>query len=321
MEINLLEHKDFVFGAFSIENDGNGFVFKRMTPRLLDIYNYSEAANIRACCPSDIRIRFKTNSKSLAFKMQYGRAARNVCTIDISVGGRCPVCLEPFAKGEELSCRLALTNGDLEDVTINLPNLIEIKLLALEIDDGAEILPMTPYTRKLIGIGDSILQGMTCLRPSNSILARLSRKLDIDVHNIAVGGAVMSADAVQASLELGGTDAVLAFGINDFAQNIPLDVFRGRTEASCEILQKSGIRSFVVAPIPYPNYDGPNQIGLTSENYRQCIRDTVAKFPVITLLDGPTFFPAWNDIYADGCHPNDAGAAFYCDGLAKAIRK
>ncbi len=319
MEISLLEHRDFAYGVAGIKEGKNGLVFERMTDKLSEIYGYSESAEIRAKSPSDVRIRFKTDSKTLGVKLFYGRAARKLYTLDVAVDGMEPQVLVPEQEGGPLDVTVELPGEGLRTVEINLPNLIESELASLRVDDGARLETADGYHGKLVVVGDSITQGMTCSHPADSTFARFSRMTGMDVHNLAVGGAVMNPEPVLASRELGGTDVIVAFGINDFSTSKPLAKFSAQTREVCEYLQADSRRPYLVVPIPYPGENGPNKENLTSDDYREVIRKTAAEFPRITVFDGMQFFPMEEALYVDNCHPNNLGMAVYAKTLASVI--
>ncbi|MBP5638617.1 MAG: hypothetical protein J6X55_04010 [Victivallales bacterium] len=319
MEISLLEHRDFVFGSVDIVQCANGLAIRRMTPELFNIYGYSESADIRAKCPSDVRIRFKTDSKTLGVKLCYGRAARKLYSLDVAVDGQKAVILLPEEEGGPLDATTDLPGNGIHSVEINLPNLIESEIISLRVDDGSKLEPPNPYQGKLVVVGDSIVQGMTCSHPSDSTFARFSRLTGMDVHNLAVGGAVMDPAPLAASRALGGTEVVVAFGINDFSTSKPMAKFSSQTREVCELLQSDPRHPFIVVPIPYPGENGPNKENLTSDDYREVIRKTAAEFPRITVIDGMQFFPMEEPLYVDNCHPNNLGMAVYAHVLASMI--
>ncbi len=319
MEISLLEHRDFVYGVAGVRNGKNGFVFERMTPELFEIYGYSESAEIRAKSPSDVRIRFRTDSRTLGVTLNYGRAARKLFVLDVSVDGMEAKSLVPEQDGGPLDMTVDLPGEGMRTVEINLPNLIEVEMASLRVDDGAKLEAAEAYHGKLVIVGDSIAQGMTCSHPADSTFARFSRMTGMDVHNIAVGGAVMNPAPLAASRALGGTDVVVAFGINDFSQAKPLAKFQEDTRGVCELLQSDSRRPFIIVPIPYPGENGPNKAELTSDDYREVIRKTAAEYPRITVIDGMQFFPMEEALYVDNCHPNNLGMAVYARTMASVI--
>ena len=63
---------------------------------------------------------------------------------------------------------------------------------------------------------------------------------------------------------------------------------------------------------------------ITAEGYsplylqlREIIRKSAGAFPRITVIEGPEIFPAEDEFYVDGTHPNDAGMAVYAARLAR----
>jgi len=317
--LDLLSCRQFVFGAAALAKGQHGIAPTRMTPELRNLYSYNEAALIRADSLTNIRIRFKTDSKKLAIGIWFGAVARPVYAVDVLVPGEKMLTIEPDAPGKPLDKTIAIPGKGMRDVTIMLPNLVVAEITRLELDDDASVEDATPYKGKLVVVGDSILQGMTTTTPAKAIASLVGEAMGCDIHNIAVGGAVMRPEAAELSKALGGNMIIVGFGVNDFAQSIPLDEFTKRTQRTAEILAADSRKAVVITPIPYPGYTGPNSQCASCEDYRDCIRKVLRAFPGIALIEGTRFFPNDKSCFVDSCHPNDKGSMVYADALAKTL--
>ncbi len=319
----MLDIQPYLYGVHHVEQTDAGVVFHRMTAELEAFYSYSDAALLRATCTTNVRLRFRTNSTKLFLKMAYGQFARPISCVNVLVEGANPICVDAEKVEEGFAKELPLkTNGEMKEVQVSFPHLAQVVLQDFRLDDGARIEAASPLKGKMVFVGDSIFQGMTSSSAENSIEAIFGRKLGCDIHNLAVGGAIMQPEAVRLSRALGGTMVAINFGVNDFAQAISMAVFEQRTRDSIRLLAEDAQnrKPYVVVPIPFPGENGPNKEGLTSEDYRNCIRKAAKEYPAITLIEGMEFYPNDRKYFIDSCHPNDAGAAIYADGFAKAVR-
>ena len=318
----MLDIHPYLFGVHHVEQTDAGVVFHRMTAELEAFYHYSDAAFLRATCATNVRLRFRTNSMKLYLKMAYGQFARPISCVNVLVEGAEPICVDAEKVEAGFAKELPLkTNGEMRDVQVSFPHLAQVVLQDFRLDEGARIEAASPLKGKMVFVGDSIFQGMTSSCAENSVEAIFGRIVGCDIHNIAVGGAVMQPEAVKLSRALGGTMVAINFGVNDFAQAIPMAVFEQRTRESIRLLAEDAPnrKPYVVVPIPFPGESGPNKEGLTSEDYRTCIRNTTRMHSSITLIEGMEFYPNDRKYFIDSCHPNDAGSALYAEAFAKKV--
>ncbi len=319
----MLDIQPYLYGVHHVEQTDAGVVFHRMTPELEAFYSYSDAALLRATCATNVRLRFRTNSTKLYLKMAYGLFARPISCVNVLVEGADSICVDAEKVEEGFAKEILLdTKSEMKEVQVSFPHLAQVVLQDFRLDEGARIEAASPLKGKMVFVGDSIFQGMTSSCAENSVEAIFGKIVGCDIHNLAVGGAIMQPEAVRLSRALGGTMVAINFGVNDFAQAIPMAVFEQRTRDSVRLLAEDAQnrKPYVVVPIPFPGENGPNKEGLTSEDYRNCIRRAAKEYSAITLIEGMEFYPNDRKYFIDSCHPNDAGAAIYADGFAKAIR-
>ena len=285
--------------------------FVRMTPGLLDFYRQNENWLIRSNCPSGMQIVMCTDASAMEISLQFGKAAREVFTTDVQIGGK---LLTFDGAGPH---RLELS-GAKQTVVIHLPHLVEIENFELKVNGAATVEAVSENRAKLLICGDSILQGMTCSSPGRASVALTAGELDMVLHNTSVGGAIMQPVPVQETLKLGkaGDIAIVGFGINDAAHLTDAELFRERTAKVLEHLAGFAGKAFIITPIPAAVDAEQNR-----ELYSQMIRDEQKRFPQVTLIEGASFFPADASLFVDKLHPNDQGMQIYAQGLIKAIRE
>ena len=277
----------------------------RMSEDLLNFYNDSEARVIRARSATGVRIAFETDAVEMSYALQFGGTARKIFTSDIFIDG------EMTTVDGEGPHQLSLAPGK-KSVVIHLPHLVVVEKLELSVNDGAFVNAVSEPRKKLLICGDSILQGMTCTTPARAVGTLLAEKLGVDFHNTSVGGAEMRFEPVEYTLALGGDVILVCFGINDGFHATPHDLFRERAKKVLELLEGFSGKAFIVVPIPNMKLDQELR-----ESYCRIIREEQKAFPKVTLIEGAEFYPAQDELFVDGTHPNDKGMAVYADALAK----
>ena len=317
MFINLLENPELIFGAARIVANEDGLHLIRMTEKLEEFYNYSEAAANRAACTSGIRIGFVTNSDLLAFGVKFGRFCREIFQIDVVIDGMTCMRFAPDAFQEEYVFSTELPEGD-KKVEIYLSHCAEMIITGLDVADDAVVAPCPEFDREIIFIGDSITQGMTVHGGSDTYPALLSAELDVNFRNIAVGGATMRGEVGEMALELDWDDAVIAFGINDFNQGRPLEDITTDTIRMLKALTKrKNAKIYLLTPIPWAERTEPNSLGLSVQDYRDTIAAAAEGFATVTVIDGAGLVPDDSSYFVDCVHPNEAGAEAYAENLLK----
>lgn len=279
----------------------------RMNEALLDFYSDSEARVIRARSASGVRVAFMTDAVEMTYSFTCGGCARKIFTTDVVINGE-----KSTLEGEGLH-KITMEPGE-KSVVIHLPHLIIVNDLEIALNDGAFVKEMALKEKKLLICGDSILQGMTCTTPTKAVGTLLAEKLDVEFHNTSVGGAEMRFEPVEQTLTLGGDAVVVCFGINDAAHGVAHDLFRERTRRVLELLKDFSGKSFIIVPIPNMNVDAESREALC-----RIIREEQRAFPEVTIIEGASFYPACNEFFVDGTHPNDEGMKIYAEALAEII--
>lgn len=274
---------------------------------LVDLCSESEALKIRVRAATGVRIAMATDAVEIEYEIVCGAAARKIFTSDIDVNG---VVTTLDGNGPH---RLSLPRGN-KNIVIHLPHLVVNEKISLSINDGAKIEAVPCKAKKLLICGDSIFQGMTCSHPTAAVGVLLADKLDVEFHNTSVGGGTMRPEVVEATIALGGDILLTGFGANDVFRGTAPDIFRKRTRKTLELLNDFNGKSFLVVPIPCLKVEPERR-----EFYCDIIREEHKDFPCVKLINGADFYPADEELFADGTHPNDRGMKIYADGLAAII--
>lgn len=319
MEINLLDHIELVHGAAEVVVGENGFSLLRMTRRLSDFYSYSEAAEIRANCPSGVRICFRSDTSFIGMRLNYGRPARKIYAVDLIIDGIERLTFAPQDIEHGFAFNAELPAGGAEhSIEVHMPHLCECTVEELIIEDGATLAPLKFTGGRMIFLGDSITQGMTSSSPARAYASLLAAGLKRDFHNICVGGAVMRREVGKMALDLSWKTAVAAFGVNDCSQQRALEEFTADTRGMFEALtSRSEANVYALTPIPWPASPPDRKL----EDFRDAIRVAARHFERVQVIEGTELVPNDARYFVDGCHPNDAGMQAYAENLLEQISR
>lgn len=322
MKINL--DSKIIAGAASFKETEKGLYPSRMTDELMEFYSRSEAATVRAKNSSGIKVAFVSNTRFVKMTLIFGVWSRQIFNTGLIINGTEKMNFGPPEDYEENYSFEADIKGPKKDnlIEIYLPNMCETRIVSIEIEDGAtlEIAPCMKYPKNIF-IGDSITQGMTVSCPSLSYPAVLSEKMKRYFYNIAVGGAVMESELGLLAMAYEWDTAFVAFGVNDFNANIPLENITERTDALLKNLDtRPDITVNLITPIPWAARTEPNNIGLHLDEYRKTIKNAGLKFKNVRVIDGTELVPDDPAMYVDNVHPNDVGMAHYAANLFEKIK-
>ena len=121
----------------------------------------------RAVAPDGGRIRFSCNSTALGIRAQAPHEHNKPCFIDCFLNGEYAGSVN--AKGTQRVDLVFFENKDRawKDITIYLPNNVEVQVLAIGLDTDAELKPPPPFAlnRPIVCYGSSVLQGTGAAHP------------------------------------------------------------------------------------------------------------------------------------------------------------
>jgi len=273
-----------------------------MSLQLKRLYSYSDAATIRACCVTGVRLVFETDSPWLQLCWRPLRAARDVQACDVEVEGFSIMTCQPATADGECRFRADLPGHGIRRITVYLPHLCELRVLSLELADHAIFRNIAETRRRLLVMGDSIAQGMTTTSPAKAYGSAVARAFNLDYLNIAVGGAVMNGTVAEAAVKLPWDLALVAFGVNDCNLEVGLKTEAQQTETTLRALTSTGRPVVLFTPLPWPGRGDKDLDG-----YIACQKEVAAGFPGVTVLDGYAAVCIDQENFIDSCHPNDLG--------------
>ncbi len=283
--------------------------------------------------PSGGRIRFRTNSTRLAIRLEYpsppnmaNMHAFGQTGVDLYLDGVYrSTATAPKDAAPDKPVEFVFFEGlpgTTRDVLLYLPLYKPVKVLGLQIDDGAEIQPARRFaaSKPVVFYGTSITQGGCASRSGMSYQAILGRQLNLDFVNLGFSGSGKGEPAVaRMTAEIGASAFVLDFALN----NPSVESLREVYEPFLATVRAKhpNVPILAVTPIGRAREDA------RTAGMRQLITDVVkakiaAGDKLLTLVDGLSLLgPHQLDGLVDGSHPNDLGFQWMADGLAAPLAK
>src|SRR5262245_1282525 len=286
--------------------------------------------------PTGGRIRFRTNSATVAIKLEWPHAPgmRNMhffgqSGVDLYVGNTYWGTATPDKDAAPGKVYEHVFFRDqtraMRDITIYLSLYSPVKVLAIGIEKDGMIEPATSFAlpQPVVYYGTSITQGGCASRPGMSYQAILGRRLNFDHVNLGFSGNGKG----EAALARAVAEIDAAAYVLDFAQN------NGSVESLAQVYDPFiGILRQRHPDVPIvaitPIYAANEATGSKrNEQMRALIRKVVSQRIAagdmhLQLVEGPDLLgPSRVDGLVDGTHPNDLGFQWMADGLAERLRK
>ncbi len=296
-----------------------GEPYRRVPAEVAD--NTNDGVKGLALHTCGIRLRIKTNSRYMAFKVKMERGVELMSHMPIS--GSSGFDFFGFEKGKQtflwrltpdFGCKEFAGLKDfgekaVREFVVNFPLYNHVTEVSVGLDADAEVLPPTKYRpiAPVLYYGSSITQGGCASRPGNAYQSLISRRFDLDFINLGFSGSARGEDVM--------VDYLASFEpsvfVCDYDHNAP-DV---------EHLEKTHFRLYqryrAVRPVtPIIFVTKPDFDSCPEENARRRAvvkatydRAKAAGDENVYFIDGETLFGDTDRdaCTVDGCHPNDLG--------------
>lgn len=339
VKLNLEQIKGITTGAVRVEKENDKLRFHRFTEEQEALYGKISAEqdrsfNKRCMATAGVRLRFKTNSKTLKLKLEaLESTSRYYYSFDVFVNDKAVGYLDNFSDIEmpaaytevvlprgKAEKEFELGNGD-KEVCVYFPWSVCPVFEEIGLDDGAYIKPIKS-NKKLLAFGDSITQGYDALRSSMRYVSLLADKLNAEELNKGIGGEVFFPELAKTKDDFSPDYITVAYGTNDFSTRTEED-FKVRCKDFFVALSKNYPNSkiFAITPIWRKDYDGERIFG---EFFKvdEYIRTVCENLENVTVISGFDLVPKDENYYSDlRLHPNDKGFEFYADNLYNEIKK
>ncbi len=254
-----------------------------------------------------VRLRFCTNSCSLALSCEAFSPIKSQ-GIDCLIDGLYWRSLQ-VPRGERIEPVLFQgLEPQWRSVELYWPAEQEIRLSALHLDDGAQVLPGEPYVDKLplVFYGSSVVQGAGAGLSSMSYPAIVSRHFHRDFHNWGFYGAGKAEREVLAQVIQHPAGAfILDLGKSYGRQ--PVAVYRTMLEQIRDSHPLTAI--VVVTPIFSAREHFDQRFLQRSQSIRQVMSEAAQTIDRTHVIDGEGLLGAedWAGLSQDGLHPNELG--------------
>ncbi len=278
------------------------------------------------------RAAFRTDSQKIRIEMKLKTLSHDVGMSRFS----CSSAAVYTGKGESLVFRgLAVPGfddmlGDMEfeasdemqDVMIFFPRNEIVEDIRIILDDGAEILPPTPYKyeKPVIFFGSSITEGGHASLVTNAYTALLSRRLDTEYYNFGLSGSCLGqTDIGEYICSLSPSVLVL-----DYDHNAPTAEFLAKTHEKFFRLIRERKPELPVVMLSAPNFFWMSE----AEKRRDIIKKTYenavsAGDRNVYFIDGSSFFSKKEMHFCttDTIHPNDYGFHKMAEKIEPVLRE
>lgn len=196
---SVLEPQFGIYGLFEPERG----VFERMPKYMQEDESINDGARRLMRHTSGGRVRFRTDSRNIAIRVDLGMrtvfshmAATGVCGFDMyACRDGFNRYVKTFVPPQDTSVTEYEGVHTFEEareriITIHMPLYNEVKELYIGLDEGASLLPAPEYTHQnpIVFYGSSVTQGACASRPGMSHTNILTRMLDCDTVNFGFSG-------------------------------------------------------------------------------------------------------------------------------------
>jgi len=311
------------------ENGGELF---RLPAQLKDTYNKSVWSLAQS--PSGGRIRFRTNSRALAIRLEYPHPpgmlnmhAFGQSGVDLYVGNTywgtatADKNAHPGKIYEHVYFNFPDRPRAEREITIYLPLYEGVKVLGLGVDAAAEIKPPRPFAldKPVVYYGTSITQGGCASRPAMDYEAILGRRLNIDFVNLGFSGTgKYEPELARAVASIDASCFVL-----DSSNIKTVEELRKVYAPFIETIRSKHPDTPILAISPiYSTQELTDDARKRSDEERRTFTREVISQRIaggdrnIQLIEGTDLLgPHQGDGLVDGTHPNDLGFHWIADAL------
>ncbi len=266
------------------------------------------------------RVRFRTDSPKIVFRMGLktlevaqhmplsGSAGADVF-LGQGAASRYAALIAPEDYTHKTAEITLVTDGALEQVTVNLPRNEPLDFLQIGVEEEAQLLPPLPYRYEtpIIFYGSSITEGGAASRPGCAYTSLVCRRLDCDYVNL---GFARSAKGEQAMARFVSAQKMSAF-VLDYDHNAPTPTFLAQTHSAFFQTVREAQPELPIVLLSRPNFfrdpeDAAARRAVIQKTYENARR---AGDRQVYFVDGESLLAGTepSNCTADGIHPNDAG--------------
>lgn len=328
------DNKDIqILGTKYVTMTSNGLQFQRHSDALLKMPNKESGINpAKAANTSGIVIAFKTDSSKVSAKFRILSSSYMGSSFAIFENGNLLTQLTPPKKEQEVALEFDSKSKATSLFEITLPSFSNVEFLGLDLDDGAQ-LDANPnlQNKTYVAIGDSISHGQGQKGATHTTWPfLLSRKLNMEVFNLAVGGGKVSVPIGAMLADWTQIDLItILCGYNDlhFDRKSPED-YAKRYNELLDAIRKNHpkTRIYCITPL-FTKKDKSEKTGHTIEEFRKALAEVVRQRKTsdsnLHLIHGEHITSEKNlqeDRPQDPVHLGVEGASLFTEALAPLVR-
>ncbi len=292
---------------------------------------FTKKENLQVRESSGIAVAFRTNSKSVTVKTEFGQREDLSATPDIASQGYDLYIRQegrwlyagaaPRNKQFTLVAPVANMDGSWHDCLLYLPLLSEERSVQIGIEEGAQIeaLPM-PFRSRVAIFGSSFTQGICASRSGMTYPAQFSRSTGIQLLNLGCSGNCKLQPYFAAALAAADVDA---FIFDSFSNPSPKEV-QERLFPFIETIQAAHPgKPLIFQKTIYRENRNFNQEEDLKERQRAHMADSLMNIAVKRYKD--VYYIKTNatdehhDSSVDGIHPGDHGYTLWAESIEKKV--
>ena len=316
-----------VFGVVDFEKKGK---IQRLSDELIE--KIPRLKDLAVRCPG-ARLGFRTDAETITVKISFKTLSVDVgmsiyaCQSAAVFAGDRPTSrflglIYPSSYEEKTFEKTLTKEPGLEDITIWLPRNEIISDIEISVNDGAIMLPPTPYkySKPILYYGSSITEGGCSESIMNGYNAIISRHLDVDYYNFGFSGNARG-DLNMAEY-ISGVD--MSIFVYDYDHNAPsVEHLKQTHEPFFKVIrEKNPELPIVMMTRPAITYTEDHKLrrDVVKATYENALR---AGDQNVYFIDGETFFGDTDRelCTVDRIHPNDLGFVKMASVVEPIIKK
>ena len=322
--------RQITLGVVDLKEENGKFSFNRLTNRQLKLLTERGYA-LRAYCTASVKLEFFSKGGDISFNYYISKGTnREYYSVDLFEDGiyKYSVSKEAFADSGVFKY-FASQSGKEKRITIYFPTTAQMQISDVNLPE--DIKPHT-RTKRILALGDSMLQGYYPNHSSNSYANIVSDYYNADMINQAIGGDVFFKDNIEKT-DFIPDMIVVSYGINDWASGR----FKNGEDAK-EYFKKlkdvfSGTPVAVIIPPEiikfkdkYHNddmiFEAENKSAQTIDEVRNIISKLIGCHDNFYEINAKDFIPQYEEcFYKDEIHLTDLGNTIFAYKLIKAINE
>ena len=324
--LNLEGIKQIAHGVARVEEVDGKIELHRFTKEQQELYRQVSPDDyyVKSFSTSGISLEFDTDSEYLGLSVSVSKgSSRYFFTHSIFADGERIGELSGKMENEATSVpfekEFQLQPG-MKRVRIAFPWSVDSKIMALELDENAKVIPVVKDCKMLM-FGDSITQGYDAMKPENAYAVQIATRLNAEAINKGIGGErfrpalTLLKDNIEPDL------ITVAYGTNDWAHST-----KEEFELACKEFYTNlrhsypNVKIHAMAPIWRSSLHDKKPIGLPLSYIAEYVREVAKEVPDMTVIDCFDFIPhELENFQTDGLHPIDAGFEHYAKNLWEVI--